>query len=140
MPRESAETRGGSGQTPKGRASQSADAQAEGTALLALSPEVVAALRPWLDVDAVGGEGLGVWLLSILPMLPPAASLRPVPRERDSNSALEEGLPRCPHCGFTISSEASIRRRPLRPIAGGLYYGSLQVVACAHCSRVLGTY
>ncbi|MGC2289938.1 MAG: hypothetical protein WA688_08800 [Thermoplasmata archaeon] len=45
-------------------------------------PELRAAIRPWLDLDEVGLRGLWVWLLTMLPLLPP-----PPPRVASSPEA-----------------------------------------------------
>lgn len=42
------------------------------------------ALRPWLDIDEVGAEGLWIWLLSIVPALPKD------PPTRDDPTRVEE--------------------------------------------------
>jgi hypothetical protein len=40
---------------------------------LGLPADVLRALRPWINVEEVGADGLGAWLISILPLLPPAS-------------------------------------------------------------------
>jgi hypothetical protein len=44
---------------------------------LGLPQEAVDALRPWIDVNEVGAEGLGIWLVSIRPLLPHPAGGNP---------------------------------------------------------------
>lgn len=43
---------------------------AERSVVVELSPDLTAALRPWVDLDEVGGAGFQVWLRSILPLIP----------------------------------------------------------------------
>jgi hypothetical protein len=73
-------------QGPSGKASSApAPPSAPGgdRTTLALTRELRLALRPWLDLDEVGGEGLRTWLLSILPLIPRPAG----PGARDTTAS-----------------------------------------------------
>ncbi len=53
----------------------------------ALPPDLRRRLRAWLDIDAVGQEGLWIWFRAILPLLPQ-------PDAKDRRSLLSLGAPR----------------------------------------------
>ncbi len=38
---------------------------------LEITPDLMRALRPWVDLEETGPEGLRIWLLSLPPLLPP---------------------------------------------------------------------
>ncbi len=84
-----------------------------------LSPEVKDILRPWIDVDEVGREGVLSWLRSILPL---------IPRTRTSDRrASEDPSERIQELAVALSECSSDRARVHFQAAE--YYRENQVLA-----------
>ena len=66
------------------------------SSVIELAPDLKEALRPWVDVDAVGPAGFQSWLRSILPLIPRPrssgrkASANPTERIQELAAALSE--------------------------------------------------
>ena len=54
------------------------------------SRETREALRPWIDLEMVGAEGLDAWLRSVARLLPPPRPLDSAPASPDPSSRVQE--------------------------------------------------